>query len=428
MTAAGDLEGRPEDLGGAPGPDFDVVHRHRPLLRLDANEPYRPSALGYTVFREPAPSPSSKFEIVPRGAVTVEYAVWYDWDIQHLYDLEHVWVHLDAAGTVLAVEASFHGKRLDMVHADGLPEMRDGRPILYCEPGKHAHWADGALMRDRAGSEIWAMCSLLAGRYRVHTGNRFAQAGAFAPTPLDDRLAELKLARDGFTPSFAFTRDGDEQGGPALVPWPLLEAWIPARVRRLMAGLPESVPHLRAVFLDSGDTLVDEGTENKRPGTDVVLEAELIAGAREAVQALKDRGYPLALVADGPRETFENVLKPHGLWDLFDAHVISGDIGETKPSPKMFAAAMAGLGIGAGQACDVVMVGNNLSRDIKGANAAGIRSVFFAWSDRRSHIPADASEKPDFTITNLADLAPLLDLIERHRLGRTPRREAGEAI
>lgn len=58
-----------------------------------------------------------------------------------------------------------------------------------------------------------------------------------------------------------------------------------------------------AICLDSGDTLVDEGTEIKDE-QEVVLQAELIPGAAELLHALKARGYPVALVADGPAGSF----------------------------------------------------------------------------------------------------------------------------
>ncbi len=89
--------------------DHDLAMRHRPVFQLDANEPFAPVALGYTLYREPAKSVSSKFRIRPGKGTVIEYAIWYDWDIQHLYDLEHVWVHLDAEGAVVTVKASRHG-------------------------------------------------------------------------------------------------------------------------------------------------------------------------------------------------------------------------------------------------------------------------------------------------------------------------------
>ncbi|MCG8477623.1 MAG: HAD hydrolase-like protein, partial [Spirochaetales bacterium] len=95
-------------------------------------------------------------------------------------------------------------------------------------------------------------------------------------------------------------------------------------------------PQLRriVVFFDCGDTLADEGTEVK--GADgATLRAKLIPGAAGTVRRLKRRGYTLALVADGPRATFENILKRRGLWRLFDAYAISGDVGVTKPDARM---------------------------------------------------------------------------------------------
>ena len=58
-----------------------------------------------------------------------------------------------------------------------------------------------------------------------------------------------------------------------------------------------------AVCLDCGDTLVDEATEVK-DALEVSQKADLIPGAGDLVRELKQRGYPLALVADGPTGTF----------------------------------------------------------------------------------------------------------------------------
>jgi FMN phosphatase YigB (HAD superfamily) len=58
------------------------------------------------------------------------------------------------------------------------------------------------------------------------------------------------------------------------------------------------------------------------------------------------------------------------------------------------------------------MVGNNLSRDIKGANDLGLISVWLDWSPRRSKIPADSSEIPQYTIKQPLDLLATLVQIE----------------
>ena len=52
------------------------------------------------------------------------------------------------------------------------------------------------------------------------------------------------------------------------------------------------------IFLDSGDTLVDESTEVRIKG-DVVDHAEFFPGIKEVLFQLKNAGFRVALVADG---------------------------------------------------------------------------------------------------------------------------------
>ena len=94
------------------------------------------------------------------------------------------------------------------------------------------------------------------------------------------------------------------------------------------------------------------------------------------VKGLVERGYTIALVADGPEATFKNALGQHGLYHYFAAKAISELVGVSKPDPKMFEYTLGKLGISRSEYGNVVMVGNNLERDIKGANRLGIISVF----------------------------------------------------
>ena len=377
---------------------------HRPVLMCCRTEPYLPSRLGWFVATDPTPSPSSAFDLAPRGAAVIEYVVWCDWDIGHLYDLEHVWVHVDAAGDVIAVEGSQHGRRVDLAGC----AIEAGRPVVYLEPGKHAIWPTPEAMAPEF-SRISGQCGPFAGNDGVHVDNPFGDRGEITATPLDHRLAALKLKRDAFHPAFDFSHPCESV---RLVAWPELAAWIPERVRTLIVGIRQTVPHLAAIFLDCGDTLADEGTEVKDEATEIVSSADLIPGAENLTRRLKARGYRLALVADGPRETFVNILGQHGLWDDFEAHVISGDLGVAKPHRRMFETALAALDLSGEAVNRAVMVGNNLERDIKGANEAGLISVFLRWSTRRTHVAKDASEKPRFTIDYIEDLPDLLERIE----------------
>jgi putative hydrolase of the HAD superfamily len=152
-----------------------------------------------------------------------------------------------------------------------------------------------------------------------------------------------------------------------------------------------------AVCFDFGDTLADEASEVKDE-TLTTLRAELIPGAGEVVKELYRRGYTLALIADGQPGTYANVLKQHGLQDLFTALAISELVGVEKPDKRMFVHALDQLGIEPADYPKVMMVGNRLDRDVRGANNLGIISVWLDWSPRNAKIPVDDAEKSQFTI------------------------------
>jgi putative hydrolase of the HAD superfamily len=59
------------------------------------------------------------------------------------------------------------------------------------------------------------------------------------------------------------------------------------------------------------------------------------------------------------------------------------------------------------------MVGNYLERDVKGANALGMISVWLDWGPRRPKVPADASEVPAFTIRQPLELLQVVEQLER---------------
>lgn len=165
---------------------------------------------------------------------------------------------------------------------------------------------------------------------------------------------------------------------------------------------------LRAIFFDFGDTLADEATEVKDE-TQTTLRAELIPGAGQLLRELKRRGVPLALVADGRPGTYYNVLTQHKVYDLFDAFAISELVGVEKPDPRIFEHALQQLGIGPEAYSQVMMVGNHLGRDIKGANSLGLISVWLDWAPRRAKVPADELEVPRYTIRQPLQLLELVN-------------------
>lgn len=169
--------------------------------------------------------------------------------------------------------------------------------------------------------------------------------------------------------------------------------------------------HILAICFDFGDTLADEASEVKDPSL-TTLKAELIPGAGELLHTLKERGYKLALVADGRPGTYSNVLRQHGLYDLFDTFAISELLGVTKPDPAMFLHALAQLGVPGDALGRTIMVGNRLDRDVKGANNLGMVSVWLDWSPRYAKIPNTPDEIPRFTIRKPMELMTVLRQLE----------------
>lgn len=170
--------------------------------------------------------------------------------------------------------------------------------------------------------------------------------------------------------------------------------------------------NLLAICLDFGDTLADEATEIKDE-TFTTLHADLLPGAGDLMRALKRRGYKLALVADGRPGTYRNVLSRNGLYELFDVHTISEQLGVEKPHPRMFTHTLEQLGVLPQDYGRTLMVGNNLERDVSGANQVGMISVWIDWAPRRSKVPADASQIPGYTIKMPLELLNVIDQIEQ---------------
>ncbi|MFQ6130022.1 MAG: HAD family hydrolase [Candidatus Hadarchaeaceae archaeon] len=117
---------------------------------------------------------------------------------------------------------------------------------------------------------------------------------------------------------------------------------------------------------------------------------------------LKDRGYKLGLVTDtdGKKGWKKKRVKHFRFAGLFDTIVIGGeDTPRTKPNPESFLLAASKLGL---QASDCVFVGDKPFTDIKGAKAAGMRTILLKRRDW------GIGDRADFIINSLAELPRVL--------------------
>jgi putative hydrolase of the HAD superfamily len=224
--------------------DHELALRYAPRIRFDMQEPFYPSAVGYTVFRESGPSPSFPRVIFLNdpAVIAIECAIWWDWDIQHLYELEHVWIYLDAAGNLVDAEASWHGSYHSMVEWRGsVPHIpnEDGRLVVYSEAGKHAFAPSPDRLRKRS-LLTRLCCGRRAGKMGVHVTPLFN--GIIKRRTLrNNRLVHAYLEQSAFEPTFDFVNTCALETIPH-VPWQALFRWIPERVAWWCAYLGDAAP------------------------------------------------------------------------------------------------------------------------------------------------------------------------------------------
>jgi putative hydrolase of the HAD superfamily len=129
---------------------------------------------------------------------------------------------------------------------------------------------------------------------------------------------------------------------------------------------------------------------------------EMPASHEALLRALKPQ-VRIGLISNfdhGP--TAREILRRHGIEDLFDVTLISAEFGRRKPHPSIFEAALAALRVDRSQA---LYVGDTLTDDVYGAHGAGID---VAWiSPDQAGVAIDGAG-PTFVIRELTDLPHLL--------------------
>ncbi len=221
--------------------DHQLALRYAPLIRFDAREPFLPSVVGYTVFRKNQASASFPRDIRLSDNVdfVVEFAIWWDWDIQHLYELEHIWAYVDCEGNLVDAEASWHGGYHQMLDEDNQLPLRDGRLELYSEPGKHAFAPSAGWLIERK-AKTQASCGAHAGKMGVHVTPLF-EGIIDQRKPVQNRLVHTYLEGRQFEPTFDFSNTFDLRKA-AFVSWQNLYEWIPARVTDCIQHLRATIP------------------------------------------------------------------------------------------------------------------------------------------------------------------------------------------
>lgn len=123
-----------------------------------------------------------------------------------------------------------------------------------------------------------------------------------------------------------------------------------------------------------------------------------VPGAREALTALKARGFGLAIVSNTgrtPGVVLRRVLQHHGLLDFFVADAYSDEVGYRKPHAEIFREALRRVGA---EPEEALHVGDDPVADVAGARAIGMRTCHFAAGAK------DGAPEADLVLADLADL------------------------
>lgn len=144
------------------------------------------------------------------------------------------------------------------------------------------------------------------------------------------------------------------------------------------------------------------------------------------VHLVRARGLLIGLLTNTrwPRLWHERMLQRDGLLDLFHARIYTSDLPFDKPHPIAFQAVLDALGIS--DPSRVLFVGDRVRTDIRGARAAGMRTVLVrdggsgavnpGMVGHTGQLPADA------VIGRLGQLLEVLDAFGAARPGTPPPR------
>ncbi|TXK85152.1 hypothetical protein [Paenibacillus sp. N3.4] len=215
-------------------PHQEAVLRFSPLLYMDRFEPFTPIRVGVTVFETSAHSSSFDRNIrfnPDKIRMVIEYAIYWDYDIQHIYDLEHVWVYVDHEGCIASCEVSFHGRYLLGLLRDHSNLSEDHRVKLFVQPGKHAMSPLEDIFHLLPNVE--SCCQAETGIEGVLEPSMFS--GEFKAGEDIDRIAEEHLRTFSFQPSFDYVPH--TWAPDTFVSWGELRKEIPVRLKSLLATL-----------------------------------------------------------------------------------------------------------------------------------------------------------------------------------------------
>lgn len=224
---------------------------------------------------------------------------------------------------------------------------------------------------------------------------------------LDDTLVDDTISTEECAEAVA----REVAGGRGLAPADLAKAYLDAAIafwEALEPGAPSSrVDGIRRTMWRAALRSLNVDDDALAAALAVrydAIRAERVEYYPDAVPVLTSLHgrYRLAIITNGFAETHKARIAPLHLGRFFDHVLMAGDLDMVKPDPAIFHYAMGLLDVGPSES---VMVGDRFNRDVTGAQAAGMRSI---WMNVRAEpMPAGATP-PDSVIATLSELPAAL--------------------
>jgi putative hydrolase of the HAD superfamily len=132
---------------------------------------------------------------------------------------------------------------------------------------------------------------------------------------------------------------------------------------------------------------------------------QLYPGVEDTIRQLQPK-YRLAIISDGQSAYAVPELNAVGLAAYFDPIIVSGDIGYRKPDDRLFITALSAMKM---TSAEVLFVGNDMYRDVHGAQKLGIKTVFFKSNQGNQE---KEGVKPDYIIYSFPELLNAIRFFE----------------
>ena len=128
---------------------------------------------------------------------------------------------------------------------------------------------------------------------------------------------------------------------------------------------------------------------------------DVVDGAFEILQHLKDRGYKLYATTNGVASTQYKRVKNSGLEPFFDGVFVSEEAGHQKPEKAYFDYVIANTD--EKNKDNILVIGDSQSSDILGAVNSGLDSCWYNPDGGENHHPCT------YIVSNLLDIKKILD-------------------